>query len=65
MYFFFSCQTFSTGHSKKVTGLQHSLGSVITCSTDKTIRILEPNVDPITIAVIESTNEVSRVSVFN
>lgn len=56
--------TIASGHSKKVTGVQHSFGSIITCSTDKTIRILEPNLNPAPIAVLASTNEVAGISCY-
>ncbi|XP_035218958.1 F-box/WD repeat-containing protein 9-like [Stegodyphus dumicola] len=58
-------QTYPSGHKMKVTGIQHSLGSIITCSTDKTIRVLEPNVDPGLIAVLERDAEISKISLFN
>ncbi|GBM80788.1 F-box/WD repeat-containing protein 9 [Araneus ventricosus] len=57
-------QTYETGHKLKVTGIQHSLGSIITCSTDKTIRILEPNADPQPIAVLNCSSEVSKISAY-
>ncbi|CAL1271227.1 unnamed protein product [Larinioides sclopetarius] len=57
-------QTYETGHKLKVTGIQHSLGSIITCSTDKTIRILEPNTNPQPIAVLSCSSEVSKISAY-
>ncbi|KAG8187509.1 hypothetical protein JTE90_022902 [Oedothorax gibbosus] len=57
-------QSYETGHKFKVTGIQHSLGSVITSSTDKTIRILEPNVNPKPIAVLNCSAEISKISAY-
>ncbi|GIY03408.1 hypothetical protein CEXT_794941 [Caerostris extrusa] len=57
-------KTYETGHKLKVTGIQHSLGSVITCSTDKTIRILEPNHNPEPISVLNCSSEISKISAY-
>ena len=36
-------ETFNLGHSSKITGIQFTLGSLITCSKDRTLKISEPN----------------------
>ncbi|GFT33673.1 hypothetical protein NPIL_552821 [Nephila pilipes] len=56
--------TYKTGHTQKVTGIQHSLGSIITCSTDKSIRVLQPNADPEPITVLKCTSEISKISIY-
>ncbi|KAL3869197.1 hypothetical protein ACJMK2_041907 [Sinanodonta woodiana] len=39
-------ETYDVGHTEKVTGIQHTLGGIFTCSTDGNIKILEPSLDP-------------------
>ncbi|XP_054711253.1 F-box/WD repeat-containing protein 9-like [Uloborus diversus] len=58
-------QSYKSGHQLKVTGIQHNLGSIITCSTDKTIRVLEPNAEPEPIAVLQGDAEVAKISFCN
>ncbi|XP_072043774.1 F-box/WD repeat-containing protein 9-like [Amphiura filiformis] len=43
-------ETYDSGHKGKLTDVIHNLGAVITCSTDKTIKIHEPNHNPAVIA---------------
>ena len=52
-------QSYDVGHTGKLTGIHHSLGSIITCSVDKTVRILEPNINPQTIASVTIPHEAS------
>ncbi|GFV50224.1 hypothetical protein TNCV_621371 [Trichonephila clavipes] len=56
--------TYKTGHKQKVTGIENSLGSIITSSTDKSIRVLQPNIDPEPIAVLNCASEVSKISTY-
>ncbi|XP_038049594.1 F-box/WD repeat-containing protein 9-like [Patiria miniata] len=58
-------QTYDVGHESKVTGILHSLGSVVTCSTDRTIKIHEPNHDPSPIRTIEHTTSLSAIHTNN
>ncbi|XP_076347040.1 F-box/WD repeat-containing protein 9-like isoform X2 [Tachypleus tridentatus] len=58
-------QSYHTGHSGKITGIQYSLGSIITSSTDRTIRVLEPCANPEVIAVLPGCGEVTGVSLHN
>ncbi|XP_013409550.1 F-box/WD repeat-containing protein 9 [Lingula anatina] len=46
-------ETYDIGHSGKVTGVHHSLGSIMTCSTDRSIKILQPTRDPDTITTLD------------
>lgn len=57
-------ETYEIGHVGKITGISHSLGSVITCSTDKTIRILEPNANPEVIAKLSLAGEIAGIANF-
>ena len=41
------------GHSGKLTGVIHTMGAIFTCSTDKSVKILEPNLDPAVIKTID------------
>lgn len=55
-------KSYASGHKEKVTGIHHSLGSIITCSTDKTIRILEPNNNPEPITILNCSGQVAKIS---
>ncbi|XP_067124620.1 F-box/WD repeat-containing protein 9-like [Centruroides vittatus] len=55
-------ETYKIGHVGKITGISHSLGSVITCSTDKTISILEPNADPEVITKLSLAGEIAGIA---
>lgn len=58
-------QTYSIGHAGKVTGIIHTRGVLMTCSTDKTIKVLEPNLDPgLIVNLTEMTSEVAEVRLF-
>uniref|UniRef100_A0A2L2YHS3 F-box/WD repeat-containing protein 9 n=1 Tax=Parasteatoda tepidariorum TaxID=114398 RepID=A0A2L2YHS3_PARTP len=57
-------KSYESGHKTKITGIQHSLGSVMTCSTDKTIRVLEPSENPSIITVLNVGSEVSKISAY-
>ncbi|PSN30204.1 hypothetical protein C0J52_21036 [Blattella germanica] len=47
-------KVFEVGHTSKVTCVQHGMGSIITSSTDGTVRISTPTQEPQTIAIITS-----------
>ncbi|XP_071799264.1 F-box/WD repeat-containing protein 9-like [Asterias amurensis] len=55
-------QTYDVGHTGKVTDITHSLGSIITCSTDKKIRIHEPNHNPSTFRVIDCQTSLASLN---
>ena len=56
-------QMHEIGHLGKLTCVKNDLGSIITSSTDGTLKILTPTQDPQTIATITSaTGEVTGVS---
>ena len=58
-----SFQTYDVGHTGKATGIVYTHGALFTCSTDKTIRVLEPNRNPGVIHTITSHEaEVAGVS---
>ena len=42
-------QSYKTGHTGRITGVQSSLGSVVTCATDGAIKIYHPssNLEPL------------------
>ncbi|XP_068083329.1 F-box/WD repeat-containing protein 9 [Anabrus simplex] len=53
--------SYNTGHTGKLTAIQHNLGCVITSSTDRTLRVLTPTRQPELIGVIPSeAGEVTR-----
>ncbi|XP_046544819.1 F-box/WD repeat-containing protein 9-like [Haliotis rubra] len=47
-------EKFDVGHKSKLTGVTHNLGAVYTCSTDHTVKVLEPSRDPGVIATLNS-----------
>lgn len=53
-------QSYPDVHKGKVTGVKRTHGAIYTCSTDKTINVLEPTVDPGVISVL--TNQTSDVA---
>lgn len=55
-------KTYDVGHKNKITGIQFSMGSLITCSADRTIRISEPTDNPRTIHTITSGHFISEIS---
>ena len=49
-------------HKSKITGIQYTLGSLITCSKDKTIKFSEPNSQPSVIKSLNFDYELGAVS---
>lgn len=59
-------KTYNVGHAQKVTGIIHTPGILITCSTDKTVKVLEPNLNPgLIVNLTEMTSEVAEISYRN
>ncbi|XP_021353870.1 F-box/WD repeat-containing protein 9-like [Mizuhopecten yessoensis] len=59
-------ESYDVGHSGKVTGVHYTTGALFTCSTDKTIKVLEPNRNPGVITTLDShRGEVARLSYQN
>ena len=58
-----SLQTYEVGHTSKLTCVKHGMGSILTSSTDGTVRVSTPTQQPEAIAVVVSkTGEVTGVS---
>jgi hypothetical protein len=58
-------QTYDTGHHGKLSSVLYNYGSIITCSTDKTVRIMEPCLNPANIHTLKAHDaEVAGVSIF-
>ncbi|UYV65619.1 FBXW9 [Cordylochernes scorpioides] len=55
-------RTFEGVHQGKVTGLTHSLGSLISSSTDKTIRVMHPTDPPQLMTSFTLSDQVSGIS---
>ena len=56
-------QSCEVGHTSKLTCVKHGMGSILTSSTDGTVRILTPTQKPEAITVIMSqAGEVTGVS---
>ncbi|XP_062593768.1 uncharacterized protein LOC134255270 [Saccostrea cucullata] len=54
-------QTFDVGHSGKATGVIYTPGAIFSCSTDNTIKVLDPTLNPEPLTIItEHTADVSR-----
>lgn len=59
-------QSYDVGHTGKVTGIQYNTGALFTCSTDRTIKILEPTRNPGVISTLDThKGEVARLSYQN
>ena len=57
-------QSCEVGHTSKLTCVKHGMGSILTSSTDGTVRISTPTQKPEAIAVIMSqAGEVTGVSI--
>lgn len=55
--------TYDVGHSQKVTGVIHTSGVMFTCSTDKTVKVLEPSLNPQLIISLNDINaEIAKIS---
>ncbi|KAK3091231.1 hypothetical protein FSP39_018130 [Pinctada imbricata] len=55
-------QTYDVGHTGKATGIIYTPGALFTCSTDKTIKILEPSRNPGPIQTLTAHDaEVARI----
>ena len=39
-------QTYNVGHTDKLTGVIHTEGAIYTSSSDATVRVLEPSLNP-------------------
>ncbi|XP_041359838.1 F-box/WD repeat-containing protein 9-like [Gigantopelta aegis] len=58
--------TYEVGHLGKVTGIVSTRGALYTCSTDRTVKILEPTRNPDTINTLTShTGDVAGISYQN
>ena len=55
--FVLSLQTFETGHKGKVTGVVYTDGGIFTSSTDATVKVLEPTLDPQALTTLTTHNE--------
>ncbi|XP_014665834.1 PREDICTED: F-box/WD repeat-containing protein 9-like [Priapulus caudatus] len=49
--------TYDVGHTNKVTGIKFSLGALVTCSTDKSIRVLTPTECPTVMHILHSDHD--------
>lgn len=59
-------KTFNVGHTQKITGIIHTCGALFTCSTDKTVKVLEPNFNPGLISNLSDiTAEVAEVRLYS
>ncbi|XP_021912837.1 F-box/WD repeat-containing protein 9-like isoform X2 [Zootermopsis nevadensis] len=59
-------ESYQVGHTEKLTCVKHSMGSILTSSTDRTVRISTPTKNPETIAIIRSqAGEVARFDYTN
>lgn len=59
-------ETYNVGHSGKITGVHQTTGALFTCSTDNTIKVLEPNADPGPITTLKKhTAEVASMDYSN
>ncbi|XP_033738875.1 F-box/WD repeat-containing protein 9-like [Pecten maximus] len=59
-------QSYDVGHTGKVTGVHYTTGALFTCSTDKTVKVLEPSRNPEVISTLDShKGEVARLSFQN
>jgi len=45
-------ETYKVGHLSKVTGIRHTPGAIYTSSLDRTIRVLEPSLNPDTMTTL-------------
>ncbi|XP_028841947.1 F-box/WD repeat-containing protein 9 [Denticeps clupeoides] len=54
---------FNVGHTSLVTGIHHSLGTLYTCSSDRSIRVHLPSAPPRTLSTLHHTAEVNGLSV--
>ena len=60
---FFFFQTVDVGHTGRLTGVVHTDGGLFTCSTDNSVRLSDPVLEPSTIAQLNSHSApVARVS---
>ncbi|XP_064624803.1 F-box/WD repeat-containing protein 9-like isoform X2 [Lineus longissimus] len=56
-------KTYDPGHVGKLTGVLYNYGSIMSCSTDRTVRIMEPCLNPGNIHTIKSHDaEVAKIS---
>ena len=60
MHVYFFLQSYPEIHKGKVTGIIRTHGAIYTCSTDKTIHVLEPTVNPEVIKTL--TNQTADVA---
>jgi len=60
-------QSYKTGHTGRITGVQSSLGSVVTCATDGAIKIYHPssNLEPLSSIQVGRGNVVTGISCRN
>ena len=49
-------------HSEKICGIAASQGGVVTCSTDKTVKLLTPDLDMNVINTIEGNEDLGEVT---
>ncbi|KAL5020928.1 hypothetical protein ScPMuIL_000083 [Solemya velum] len=57
-------QKYDMGYNGKLTGIIYTLGALFTCSTDHTIKVSEPNMDPAHIRTLKTHNgDVAQVRV--
>lgn len=53
--------TFDFGHESRIRGLVYTLGALITCSKDKTLKFSEPNLNSKCFNTIKFDRELSAV----